>query len=151
MTTEGGYRQILLLTDSTEAGGRAAERAIALAQESGAQLTAVAVLDTETLKQLLTSRVLVADEMADYEAELEATGEKQVKYVQALADEAGQEIETALLRGSCHSCVLQKCRTRQIDLIVLGGFKSAALKTDLLAREKQYIIDEAPAAVLMVK
>ncbi|MGB3086789.1 MAG: universal stress protein, partial [Phycisphaerae bacterium] len=62
---------ILIVADGTEESFNAADRAIDLARALGARLTALAVVDTETLRQLLSARILVDAEMGEFEKELE--------------------------------------------------------------------------------
>ena len=72
---------ILLVVDSTESGLKAAQYAIDLAKSTGASLTAASVVDTETLKQLLTKRILVSVEMEELEHDLEDSGRKYIDEV----------------------------------------------------------------------
>jgi len=142
---------ILLVVDSTESGLKAARYAIDLAKSTGAALTAAYVVDTETLKQLLTKRILVSVEMEEFERELELSGRKYVEEVNRIAREQGVEIEPVELKGSVHNAIISEQKKRGADLVIIGGFKSSVTQRDLVARERQLILDQISCPVLVIK
>lgn len=145
------FKRILLLVDSTEATAAAAECAISLAKLCGADLIALSVVDTETLKELLTYKIMVAEEMEEYEKELEHSGRRQLALVEEQARKAKVDVEAVHKKGSAHSVVLAQQASTGADVIVVSGFRPSVIKRDLLAREKQLILDEATCAVIVVK
>jgi len=145
------FKRILFLVDSTEATSAAAECAISLAKLCRAELVALSVVDTETLKELLTYKIMVAEEMKDYEEDLEHSSRRQLALVEEQAKKAGVEIRAVHKKGSIHSVVLAEQGSLKVDLIVLSGFRPSLVKRDLLAREKQLILDEATCGVIVVK
>jgi nucleotide-binding universal stress UspA family protein len=145
------FTHILVLADGSEQSFRAAEKAIALARAAEARLTALSVIDTETLRQLLTFRILASQEMSDFEAELETSARGHLDRVRAMALEAKIVAEQMLVRGPYHTAVLAQQKQIEADLIVLAGFKSRDASRDLLAREYQKIVDDAPCPVMLVK
>jgi nucleotide-binding universal stress UspA family protein len=145
------FKRILLLVDSTKATSAAAECAIALARLCNADLIALSVVDTETLKELLTYKIMVAEEMEEYEKELEHSGRRQLALVEEQARKAKVDVETVHKKGSVHSVVLAQQADTGADVIVVSGFRPSVIKRDLLAREKQLILDEATCAVIVVK
>ena len=142
---------ILLLVDSTEAAGAAAEFAISLAGTCRAKLTALAVVDTATLKELLTYRIMVSQEMEEYERELEQTGRRQLALVEEQAHKAGIGVETLHKKGAIHSVVLDVQESTHADIIVMSEFRLSQVQRDLLAKEKHLILDEARCPVAVVK
>jgi len=144
-------RTILLLADGSEGAIRAAELAVLLADTHDADLVAVSVVDTETLGMLLRRHILVDEEMVEFDVELEASAERHLRVVANHAQRQGVPIDTQVLKGTIHTTVLAELRRRQADLVVLGGFTSTMTRRDVLAKEKQYIIDEAPCPVLLVR
>jgi len=144
-------RTILLLADGSEGAIRAAELAVLLADTHDADLVAVSVVDTETLGMLLRRHILVDEEMVEFDVELEASAERHLRVVANHAQRQGVPIDTQVLKGTIHTTVLAELRRRQADLVVLGGFTSTMTRLDVLAKEKQYIIDEAPCPVLLVR
>ncbi|HUU70865.1 MAG TPA: universal stress protein [Planctomycetota bacterium] len=145
------YKRILLLVDSAESSGVAAERAIAMARECKAELIALAVVDTATLKELLTYRIMVAQEMEEYERELEQSGRRQLALVEEQARKAGVTVQSVHKKGAIHSVVVAHQETAKADLVVISAFKATQITRDLLAKEKQFIIDEAKCDVMIVK
>ncbi len=145
------FRHILVLVDGTESAVAAAKYAIQLAKSSKAQLTALAIVDTATLKHLLSTHILVAAEMEEYELELGESGRKQLDYVASLAKDEGVRIHTALLKGSAHAAVLAEQKSSGADLIVIGAFRWTLSARDQIARERQLLLDESPCPILFVR
>jgi len=142
---------VMVLADGSEQGFRAAEQAILLAKTAEARLTAISVIDTDTLRQLLTYNILAAQEMTDFEAELETSARQYLDRVRTMAMDAKVVAEQVLVRGPYHAAVLDQQQQLKVDLLVLPGFKSGRATRDLLAREYQKIADQAPCPVMLVK
>lgn len=145
------FRHILVLVDGTESSFKAVECAVQVAKAERAQLTAVGIVDTATLKHLLSTHIMVAAEMEEYERDLEASGRKHLAYVADLAAENGVKARTVLLKGAVHSAVLAEQKASNADLIVIGAFRWSLCHRDQAARERQLILDEAPCPVLVVR
>ena len=143
---------IMVLVDGgTEQSFRAAAQAIALSRITGAKLTAIAVIDTGTLRQLLTYRILATQEMSEFEAELESSSRLYLERVRAMALEEKVVVEQVLVRGPYHTSILDQQKQLGADLLVLGAFKSSQTTRDLMAREYQKVVDEVPCPVMLVK
>jgi len=145
------YSTILLFAEGSDEGMRAARDAIHLAADEQATLVIISVVDTSTLRQLLSSRIFVEEEMKEYEQELEQSCRKRLNYVAQMADQAGVKNRTGLLRGACHSVILREQKEHDADLLVMGSFRATMAKRDLMAHEKQLIVDELPCPVLLVR
>jgi len=143
--------RIMVLADGSERSFLAAALAIHLAKSCGAKISALAVVDTDTLRQLLTHRILAAQEMIDLEVELEASARQHLERLRAMALEGKVVLEQILVRGPWHTSALTEQRELAADLIVLPAFKSNQANRDLLCREYQKIIDEAPCPIMLVK
>ncbi|MFW6189314.1 MAG: universal stress protein [Planctomycetota bacterium] len=148
---EQTYSTILLFAESSEPGTKAARDAVNLAADEGATLVVAAVVDTSTLRQLLSYKIFVQEEMEEYEDELEESCRKRLNYVAGMADKAGVQNRTSLLQGACHTVLLREQKQRNADLLVMGAFRASTAKRDLMAHEKQLIIDECPCPVLLVR
>lgn len=140
----------MIWMDGTASAERACRAAIEIARAARAALTAVAVIDTGTLASLFKQRLLVIEEMQEFEAELAALGRAYLDAVREAASKAGVRIDTVLLKGVSHEAVLSEQSARSADLLVIGAFKSADAHRDLIARARQLILDRAPCAVLLV-
>jgi nucleotide-binding universal stress UspA family protein len=130
---------------------RAAEAAIVLAKATGAKLTVLGVIDTVTLRDLLTYRILHTKEMADLEAEMVTSTRRHLDRVQNMARAEGLDCQAILLRGAVHNEVLNQQRHLAIDLVTLGAFTGSLTGRGLWAREYQKIIDTCPCPLLLVK
>jgi len=145
------WKNILVLVEGTAAAAKATEYAIRLAGATGAKLTAVSVVDTDTLKKLMSVRILVEQEVREFEAQLAQNQQRYLSYAAQMARQAGVPMEAVLRTGTCHSEVLAEQKARGADLIVIAEFRASLTKLDLAARERQLIMEEAPCPVLVVK
>jgi len=142
---------ILVLVDGTEAASHAADRAIDLARSLGARLTALAVIDRDTLHHLLSVKILVDVELSEFEKELQSSAKLHLDAVRQRAQEHHLAVEEVLVTGNVGEIVPKEVHARGVDLICLGGFHSSRVGRDLLARQRQQVIDRAPCPVLIVK
>lgn len=145
------FKKLLVLVDGTESGLKAAEYAVRLAASMPVHLTALSVVDTDTLRKLMSARILVEQEVAEFEKDLEQSQSRHLDFARQLADKAGVTMTATLSKGVCHSAVLAEQKAHQADVIIIGGFRSTVTRMDLVARERQLILDEAPCPVLVVK
>ena len=143
--------EILLVVDSSDAAQDAAQYAVELAKEFRARLVACATVDTDTLKNLASSRILAPTEMSEFDEELEASSRKYLNLVADLAARNKVKAETILLRGSVHSSILHTQKERGSDVVILGAVHSHHARRDLVIRERQLILDEAPCPVICVR
>ena len=142
---------ILVLVDGTESSFRAADYAIEVAHVVGASVTAMAVVDTDTLRQLLNVRILVDSEMDEFEKELELSSQNQLDDVRQRAMKKRVKFDDVLRSGNSEVIVPKEVSQRDVDLLAMGAFPSERVKYDLLARQRQQILDRATCPVLVVK
>jgi nucleotide-binding universal stress UspA family protein len=142
---------ILVLVDGTESSFHAADYAIEMARALGASLTAMAVVDTDTLRQLLNVKILVDSEMDEFEKELELSSQNQLDDVRQRAMSRRVKFEDLLRSGNSEVVVPKEVSKRGVDLLAMGAFQSNRVKFDLLARQRQQILDRATCPVLIVK
>ena len=142
---------ILVLVDGTESSFHAADYAIDLARMLGARVTAMAVVDTDTLRQLLRVKILVDSEMDEFEKELEQSSQHQLDDVRQRAMSKRVKFEDLLRSGNSEVIVPKEMSRRDVDLLAMGAFPSDRVKYDLLARQRQQILDRATCPVLIVK
>ncbi len=145
------FNHLLVIIDGTEASDRALRLAVAQAAATRARVTAIAFVETDTLKRLLTVKVLSQAEMGDFEQGLEESAQRQLAAAAATGRACGVAIETAIVRGNSEETVPREVARRGNDLIVLGAFDSRHANHDLLARQRQQIVDRAPCPVLVAR
>jgi len=151
MNKSSPVKHILVLVDGSEASSHAADFAIGLASMLRARLTAMAVVETETLRQLLYAQILSNHEMSEFEEELQASAERQTADIRERALRRHVEIEEVIVPGNSEELVPREVTERNVDLIALGGFHSRRATRDLLTRQRQQIVDHASCPVVVVK
>lgn len=151
MPDGAAIQHIMVLVDGTAPAFRAADFALDLARLLRARVTALAVVETETLQQLLNVRVLASAEMREFEAELRLHAERALKEVAERAKARAVAVECVLAAGNSEVIVPREVEARGIGLVVVAPFESAAAQRDLTARQRQQILDRAPCHVLVVK
>lgn len=142
---------ILILVDGTKSSFQAADYAIDLARTVGAQLTALAVVDTDTLRQLLNVKILVDTEMQEFERELEQSAQNQLDEVRQRAMSRRVKFDAVRRSGNSEVIVPIELAERKVDLLVMGAFQSEKVKHDLIARQRQQILDRAVCSIVIVK
>jgi nucleotide-binding universal stress UspA family protein len=142
---------ILVLVDGTDSSFHAADCAIDLASALEAKLTALAVVDRDTLRQLLSVKIVADAEMDEFEKELKASAQQHLASVHERAKDRRLTIEEVLVVGNVEEIVPRTVEERKVELIVVGGFHSSRVTRDLLARQRQQIVDGAACPVLVVK
>ena len=144
-------RHVLVSITGSDESFRAAQYAILLSKAYGCRVTALYVVDTETLKKLVLAKILVADESADYESSLEQNGERYLNYVEALAKKKSVDIVTTTRRGGVYTEVLQAADELDADMIVIGGFEEVGTDNDQAASAQRTLLQNARRSVLVVK
>jgi nucleotide-binding universal stress UspA family protein len=149
--TKSRVSHILVLVDGTEASFHAADWAIDLARSLGARLTAMAVIDIETLHELLSVKILVDAELGEFEKELQGSAVRHLAIVRQRALDHRLVIEEAVVTGNVEEVVPKEIQARAVDMVVLGAFEFHRAGHDLLARQRQQIVARAACPVLIVK
>lgn len=144
-------KHIMVLVDGTETSAAAATLAIELAHQLRARLTALAVVETETLHELLHVRILSHQEMQEFEGDLMGSARKQVADVRERAAGRGIIVDEVIATGNSEMVVPREVEKRGVDLIAVGAFHTSRAMGDLLVRQRQQIVDNAPCAVLVAR
>lgn len=144
-------KRFLVFADGTEASFRAADCAIEMAEAFHATLIAIAVVDTETLHQLLSARILVDAEMGELEKDLHHNAQSHIQEIESRARKQGVPVESMVFAGNTETILSREISRRRIDLIAIGSFQSNDVRHDLLSRHRQQILDRATCCVLVVK
>lgn len=147
----GPFHHLIVLVDGTRASAQAVDASIALALSLGAELTALVLLETETLVQLLDNKFLSKAEMESLQVDLEENGRRLLSEVVDAGRERGVEIRTAIVRGNSARTLPREISARGADLVVLGAFDARKALHDLLARQRLEIVTHASCPVLVVR
>ena len=138
-----GVRRLMLATDLSSASERAADEAIRVAVESGAELVVLSVVDPGRLRLpggLFLRRV--DQERARIEAD--------VQKVVGRARQAGARATFLVWEGDPAEAILAAAEAEQIDAIVLGSHGRGLLGRLILGSTSGAVSEQATCQVLVV-
>jgi len=148
---DGPIRRILVYLDGSEGSITAAQYAICLCRQYRAELTALYVVNTRALGDLLKARIFVKTEQEEYLRDLQEDSQRYLNHVRSLARKKGLVVETHSASGTVHqeikSCVL----ANKIDLLVMGELSTVRSRRDELYDEADRALRTVPCSVLVVK
>jgi len=142
---------ILVLIDGTEGSVTAAQYAVLLAKATGARLTAMYVINTRALNDLVKARIFLQAEQDEYHLDLEADAERYLSHVRELAGRKGVAVETVKKSGTVHQEVRNEVGKRKVDLLVLGELGGVRSRRDEFYDESERALRTVPCSVLVVK
>jgi nucleotide-binding universal stress UspA family protein len=145
------FKQIVVYIDGSESSMTAIMYGIKLAKEHGASLTAVYVINTKALSELVKAGIFVAVERDEYQRDLALDADRYLRHAQRLADQKEVDIETVKLEGTVHVVVKDLVKQREADLLILGGITDIRSRREELASETDRMMRTAPCPVLVVK
>lgn len=142
---------IVAAITGTDASIFAAKYGIVLAKQYHCKLTAVYVVDTATIKQLMLSKIFLKEEGADYEKSLETNGSRYLDFVEELANAKGVKIDRVMRKGAIYTEILQTADEKKADLILLGGWEKDTHTRDIIGHSHREIMANAKCSVVLVK
>ncbi len=147
----GPFKNILVYVDGSEASISAAMYAIILAESTGASLTAVYIINTRALSDLVTAHIFIKSEEAEYQQDLEKDADRYLKHVSKLAAGKGLEISTLKLSGSVNKEIKNIIKEDNFDLLVIGGVSQIRSRRDEFYNEADRAMRSVSCPVLVVK
>jgi len=145
------FKDIVVYLDGSESSMTAAMYGIKMAAEHGARLTAVYVVNTKALSELVKAGIFVAIEREEYQRDLQADADRYLRHVVKLAAQRKLGIETVKLEGAAHVVVNQLLKERKADLLVLGGITDIRSRREELSSETDRMLRTSPCPVLVVR
>lgn len=142
---------VLVYIDGSDTCITAAQYAIFLARSLGKALTAIYVVDTKVLGDLVKARIFVRTEAADYEYDLQQDGKRYLAYVQQLARSKGAECRTEIVTGEVNLEVLKKVKDMDAEILVLNELERHTSRRDSHLDEKDRILRRVGCTVVIVK
>ncbi|EJN58208.1 Nucleotide-binding universal stress protein, UspA family [Halogranum rubrum] len=138
------YDNILVPTDGSDTAAKAVEHAIDLAEQYGATLHVLSVVDPTRFSTVGVdpSSVLSAVEKGSREA---------VDRVEADAEAAGLRVETTVVRGRPAETITTYATDNDIDLVVMGTHGRTGLDHFLLGSVTERVVRTASVPVLTVR
>ncbi len=148
---EGPIKKILVYIDGTEQSITAAQYAICLSRALGAELTAMYVINTRALADLVKTHIFLKAEQEEYQQDLEADADRYLKHVRDLARQKGLIIDTVNTSGTVHAEIKNKIRELEIDLLIIGELSHIRSRRDEFYNESERAMRSVPCSVLIVK
>ncbi len=142
---------VLVYIDGSDTCITAAQYAIFLAKVLNLPLTAVYVVDTKMLADLVKARIFVKEEAFEYEYDLQQDGKRYLSYVQQLAKAKGVDCETEIITGEANVEVLRKAEEIGADLLVLNELEKHLTRRESHFDEKERMMRRAKCSVVIAK
>ncbi len=139
------YKKILIATDGSEYTKKAVDYGIDFADNTGAKLYAIYVIDTGAYKSIPLSAPL------EYAFSLlRQEGDMAIKYVADRAEAAGLEVEGIIVEGHPADEIIKYAEQNSMDLIVIGTLGKSGLDRFLLGSVADKIIRNSRIPIIAV-
>jgi len=148
---KGPIQKIMVYIDGTEQSITAAQYAICLSKANGADLTALYVVNTRALHDLVKTRIFLQTEQEEYQKDIEEDASRYLNHVQDMARKKGVAIETLSASGTVHTEIKKIIEEHKIDLLILGELSRIRSRRDEFYNETERAMRAAPCSVLIVK
>lgn len=139
-------RRILIPTDGSDYSVHAAEYGVSIAKILSVPITVVYVIDHVVIDQFAKGV-----ERANIEQELRHDGKKYVDYVTDLAEKAGVEASSVIVKGNPFEQIVELAKKLDTDLIVMGTYGRRGAERILIGSVAQRVIEYSPCPVLVIK
>ena len=148
---DGPVKHILVYLDGTEESVTAAQYAICLGKKTGALLSAIYIVNTRALNDLVKSRIFIQAEEDEYQQDLQEDARKYLHLVEKMAQQKSVAVSLYEQSGSVQSLIRDFIRENGVDLLVTGKISQIRSRRDELNNETERIIRNVSCSVLMVK
>jgi len=139
------FEKILVATDGSEHGEKAAKIAIELAKLSGGTVTAIYVADTSRTSHLPDDMLLFSIREL-----LLKEGNEALDFVENQAKEAGVNFERALVEGNPGEEIINYARKNEKDMIIMGSVGRTGLDKFLLGSVAEKVVRNSRIPVLTI-
>ena len=143
--------RIMVYIDGTEESVTAAEFAVCLASTTGASLTALYVINTRALQDLLRARIFIESEEREYARDLEADAERYLKHADELASAKGVSLIRRKTEGSVLAEIKSAVKELEIDTLVVGALSRVQSRRDELHNEVERAVRSVDCSVIIAK
>jgi nucleotide-binding universal stress UspA family protein len=145
------FGRIMVYIDGSEESITAAQYAVCLSSYTGGELTALYVVNTRALDDLVKSRIFIKTEEEEYRRDLESDAQRYLNHVRELAHRKGVAIETVHETGAVHTEIKKKVEELEIDLLVIGELARIRSRRDEFYNEADRAMRSVACPVLIVK
>ncbi len=147
----GPIKKILVYVDGTEGSITATQYAVVLSRAIHAELSALYVINTRALADLLKARIFIKAEEEEYKQDLEADAGRYLNHVRSLARKKGLAIEAVSVSGSVHQEIKSYVQDHDIDLLIIGELSHVRSRRDEFYNEAERAMRSVSCSVLIVK
>ncbi len=144
-------KNILVYIDGSEESIIAAEYGIILAKSVGARLSALYVVNTRAVSDLVKSHIFLDIEKDEYTRDMEKDADRYLHLVEKLATSKGVQVELHKDSGSVHGSIRSFIKEHDIDLLLLGELSNMRSRRDELYDAADRALRSAPCSVMVVK
>ncbi|MDM7911652.1 MAG: universal stress protein, partial [Methanotrichaceae archaeon] len=137
--------KILVATDGSKHGEKAAKIAIELAKLSGGTITAIYVADTSRTSHLPDDMLLFSIREL-----LIKEGNEALDFVESRAKEAGVNFERALVEGNPGEEIINYAWKNGMDIIIMGSVGRTGLDKFLLGSVAEKVVRNSKVPVLTI-
>jgi nucleotide-binding universal stress UspA family protein len=122
-----------------------------LAKQLDATVTAMYVVNTRALQDLVKARIFLDIEEQEYRRDIEGDAQRYLNHVQRLGQQKGVPVIPVKSSGTVHTEVRSYIQEHHIDLLVLGGISEIHSRRDELLSETDRMMRTASCPVLVVR
>ena len=139
------FKKILVATDGSEHGYRAAKVALELGKMSGGKVTAIYVADTNRTSHLPDDMLLFSIREL-----LLKEGKEALKQVETLAKDMGVAFASLVAEGNPGSEIISYAESKGMDIIILGAVGRTGLDKFLLGSVAEKVVRSSKIPVLTI-
>jgi nucleotide-binding universal stress UspA family protein len=146
------YEKILVPTDGSETAENAVEHALDLAENYGAEVHALYVVDVDSMSLSLGAEQVDRLQQGQFDemGEVKDKAEEATGYVADRARERGLDTVEHIAGGQPHSIVAEYAEDHDIDLVVMGSHGRSGVKRALLGSVTERTLRSTHVPVLVV-
>ncbi|MCG5030300.1 universal stress protein [Mesosutterella sp. OilRF-GAM-744-9] len=143
------FKKILATTDGSELAQKGIDQAMKLAKQLGAQLLVVSAEEPYSYANVTAYR---PESFESYNDRVKAETAERLEEARRLAERNGMTAEFLPVKGNTPAeAILEACRSRGCDLIVMATHGRSGLSAVLLGSVTAKVIKESPVPVLVVR
>jgi len=139
------FEKILVATDGSEHGFRAAKVALELGKISGGKVTAIYVADTNRTSHLPDDMLLFSIREL-----LLKEGKEALKQVETLAKDMSVAFESVVVEGNPGSEIVSYAQSEGMDIIIMGAVGRTGLDKFLLGSVAEKVVRSSKTPVLTI-
>ncbi|WP_222919445.1 universal stress protein [Natrinema sp. SYSU A 869] len=146
------YERILVPTDGSETAEQAVEHALDLADQYGAEVHALYVVDTNAMSLSLGGEQLDRIEQGRYDEmdEVKERADRATGYIAEHARERGLETVEHVSAGKPHKLIGEYIEDNDIDLVVMGSHGRSGITRALLGSVAERTLRTTTVPVLVI-